>query len=192
MNSTLSQKAHNLEEAFFQKRDAELLAEWHRQEQQRARLTALRDASGCSDDHVLKQLLELDISPDTLTAFTLLPVVEVAWADGDIDERERHAILQALKNDGVPENSTPYKLVEDWLVEKPDAKLHAVWRAYLRALLQKLDREAVGSLEKTVLDRAARVAESAGGFLGFGRISDSEQEVLNELRRAFEPPARGN
>jgi hypothetical protein len=37
------------------------------------------------------------------------------------------------------------------------------------------------------MGRSAKVAEAAGGFLGLGCISGKEQEVLDELAKAFDP-----
>jgi len=36
-----------------------------------------------------------------------------------------------------------------------------------------------------VLTDARAVAEAAGGFMGFGRLSDSERSVLSKLEAAF-------
>ena len=56
---------------------------------------ALRDALKLDDDEILERMLELDLEPETLIALGLVPLVEVAWADGSIQTRERDAVLRA-------------------------------------------------------------------------------------------------
>ena len=50
------------------------------------------------------------------------------------------------------------------------------------AQLSPAEREAVRS---QVIERARKVAQSAGGILGIGAISDAEKRVLASLERPF-------
>ncbi len=46
---------------------------------------ALAKASGISNQVILDKLLDLDIRPEIVGALAIIPLVEVAWADGSID-----------------------------------------------------------------------------------------------------------
>ena len=48
-----------------------------------------------------------------------------------------------------------------------------------------MDAAAKDKLKQELLGRARTVAESAGGFLGIGKISSEEEDKLEELARAF-------
>jgi hypothetical protein len=41
-------------------------------------------------------------------------------------------------------------------------------------------------LQSVIIGMARNVAEAAGGFLGFGSVSRSEERVLAELESAFQ------
>jgi hypothetical protein len=41
-------------------------------------------------------------------------------------------------------------------------------------------------LRETVIGQARAVAEAAGGFLGLGKVSPAEDEMLRRLERAFD------
>lgn len=182
----LAERRQALEEEFFRRREQALI-EKMRQEQQRRELTeALSEASGIKDPEVLRKLVDLGIQPRTLAPLALVPLVEVAWADGSIARQEREAIVKAAHEAGLEKGSAGFALLESWLEERPDPRLRQVWLEYVRALCQVLDDAGQKRLRDEVLGRARAVAQAAGGILGFGRkISPAEEEVLRELETAF-------
>ncbi len=181
------QEARLLEEAFFRKRDAELIAEMRRREMAETRKKALAEVSGISDEVVLEQLIANDIHAESLAAFSLVPIIEVAWSDGEIQPAEREVLLKAIGEAGIPRDGIAYRLMQQWLERRPGPELLKLWEDYTRALMQDLSQESGESLKRTVLGHARAVAEAAGGFLGFGRISVREGKMLAALERAFSP-----
>jgi len=186
-NPLYSESRSLLEEAFFRKRDAELIAEMRRREQAQSRKKALADVSGISDERVLDQLIEHDIHAETLAAFSIVPIVEVAWADGSIQPEEHKILLRAVEDAGIPKEGVAYRLMEQWLTRRPEPKLMQLWRDYTRALMAELTPEAGERIKATVLAHARAVADAAGGFLGINRVSRPEEKILRELEEAFQP-----
>ncbi len=175
-----------LEESFFAKHNEKLRRALHAQEAAKAKKEALVAVSGIRDDTVLEALIALDIGADTVAALALVPLVEVAWADSSIDEKERAAILTAAAKTGLEKGSAGYQLLQSWLEVRPDSRVRAAWKDYVTALCNTLGSDARRVLKETILGRARRVAEAAGGFLGLGsKVSSSEQAMLDELERAF-------
>ena len=175
-----------LEESFFAKHNEKLRSALRAQEAVKAKKEALAATSGIRDDTVLDALIALDIAADTLAALALVPLVEVAWADGSIDEQERTAILAAAAKTGLEEDGASYQLLQSWLEVRPDTRVRTAWKDYVNALCNTLSTDARRVLKETVLGRAYQVAEAAGGFLGLGsKVSRSEQAMLDELERAF-------
>lgn len=175
-----------LEDKFFAERDQELLQALRDEAACKERKKALADTSGINDDALLDQLDELDLRCETLAALSLVPLIAVAWADGDVDVKERRAILDAAAQKGVEDGAPAYQLLERWLARKPDDKLLAVWKGYVATLSQKLSEPAKKALKADLLGRARIVAEAAGGLLGFGnKVSKSEKAVLDDLEKAF-------
>ena len=81
--------------------------------------------------------------------------------------------------------SISHDLLENWLEQAPDARLMEVWRDYVNALCAEVGADAKDKLKQDILGRAREVAEAAGGFLGVGKVSTKEREILDELERAF-------
>jgi hypothetical protein len=182
----LGDRRKALEEEFFAKQNQRLLQQLREAAAAQARKAALAAASGISDDAVLEQLAAAGLSSETVAALSLVPLVEVAWADGKLDAKERSALLTAAEQAGLGREHASYQLLEAWLTERPSPALLAAWKAYVAALSRALDAQAKQALQQDLLGRARQVAEAAGGFLGLGkRISRAEQAVLAELEQAF-------
>ena len=62
------------------------------------RKQAMAEESGITDHVLLDQLISLDLDADTVAAISLVPIIEVAWSDGELDEKERSAVLRPLRN----------------------------------------------------------------------------------------------
>src|SRR5713226_8693532 len=81
-----------LEEAFFAKQNERVKQQLRAKQEGQARREALAAASGIRDEGVLDKLVSLGLGAETLAVLSLVPLVEVAWADGTIDAKERAAI----------------------------------------------------------------------------------------------------
>jgi hypothetical protein len=175
-----------LEEAFFAKKDQELLQRLRELDKVRRTKEALSAASGITDELVLERVAALDLDSDTLAALSLVPLVAVAWADGSISDSERRSAFSRAAEMGLSRQDISHRLFERWLAEPPPPALLAVWKDYIKALSATRDGEGKDALREGVLSRARIVAEAAGGFLGIGgKISPAEERVLKELERAF-------
>lgn len=181
----LGARKRALEEEFFRKRERELLARIQAEQARQSARQALAEASGLTDPAALDHLVALGIAPETLLALRLVPLVEVAWADGHLDERERRAVLSALPAAGLAPGSPSHALVESWLASPPPPALLEAWTAYAKGLAAQLSPGERAALRESVLRQARAVAQAAGGFLGLGRISDAEAAVLRRLEAAL-------
>jgi hypothetical protein len=186
----LGDRKKALEDSFFAKQNAALLERMRGDREAQATREGLQRASGLSDPEVLARLVELGIAPETWSAISLVPLVEVAWANGQVEEKERIAVLSGAEANGVISGSPAYELLEGWLARRPDARLLAVWGECIVSLCSRLSPAERSSFRKQVLGRAREVAAAAGGFLGLGnKISAEEEVVLEQLAKAFETEA---
>ena len=182
----LGKRKKALEETFFAKQNQALVDELRQKRDREAARQALAGLAGIGDNAVLDRLIELEIGPDTWSAISLVPLVETAWADGDVDEKERRAVLAAAEANGAGPNSPGYQLLEGWLESRPGAELLESWAEYISALCETLSPADKAALKGEVLGRARAVAEAAGGILGFGnKVNDAEAETLAKLEKAF-------
>jgi hypothetical protein len=185
-HEVLGNRRRALEESFFARQNNQLLEQLRSETAAAERLQQLSTVSGIEDSATLQQLLEADIQPETFAAVSLIPIVQVAWSDGKLDDKERSSILTAAAEQGLGESGPAHQLLEDWLTNRPGGDLLDAWKDYIRALCETLTAETRENLQAQIITRARSVAEATGGILGLGnKISSSEQGVLDDLSAAF-------
>jgi len=175
----------SLEEAFFKDKDKQLM------EKMRLELSALEEkkqlahVSGIVEERVLDNLVKAGVTAETLAAVSLIPMVEIAWVDGSVTPEERDAVLNAAAAQGVKPDTASYEILRAWLKERPDSHVIAAWKDYVREASRLMPKDTVAAMKKAMIDRATRVAEAAGGFLGMATISKSERAAIDEFAKAF-------
>jgi tellurite resistance protein len=178
--------ARKLEDAFFAKENARLLQQMRDRARQQERRAAMREVVRIDDDALIDHLIELGLEPETVLALQLVPLAAIAWADGQIEPRERDAVLKAAAANGVTADSVAGRLLDSWLMQRPGAELVDAWKRQMRALWPSLSPKARDDIRASAIDRARSVAEATGGFLGLtSRISPQEKAVLDELAQAL-------
>jgi hypothetical protein len=183
------ERRKSLEEAFFKERDRHLLEQLRKQYAEADKIAALHAVSGISDEATLQKLVESGVDASIFTALMLVPLVEVAWSDGAVQENEKEAVLKAAEAHAIARGTPAFIWLERLLLERPDPAVFAAWRAYVGALAKELPPQAVEASRNQMLRWVTRVAEAAGGFLGFGnKISPMEQATIHELERAYGAP----
>jgi hypothetical protein len=186
----LRDRGRSLEDEFFRREDQRLLARLDELKALETTRAALAKASGISEPAVLDALLALGIRAETVAALSVVPLVEVAWADGSLDAKERGAVLEGARRSGIAPGSTAYGLLEPWLERRPDPKLLSAWTQLVRDLRDRLDAPEAARLKSSLLDQAHAVATASGGILGLGaKVSDAEAAMLARLESAFAPGA---
>ena len=185
-DQVLGDRRKALEEQFFTKHNEQLRKQLRQSQEKQASREALARVAGNADVEVLDRLVELGIGPETWAALEIVPLVEVAWADAKLEEKERSAVLKAAEANGITADSPSHALLEDWLTHRPDGRLLAAWGEYVVDLCASLDPAQKAALRDEMLGRARTVAEAAGGFLGLGnKISREEEVVLQQLEKPF-------
>jgi hypothetical protein len=186
MSETLKRRGRALEEAFFRDQAEEYREHLRIRHEEESAREALMGASGIEDATLISRIAGLGIRAETLAALTLIPLVEVAWADGKMEEKEKQAVLEGAESTGIEKDSPSHGLLRIWLEDRPAPDLTQLWREFIAALCKELSGEERNQLADNVLGRARAVAEAAGGVLGLGsKVSGEEAAVLSELERTF-------
>ena len=179
----LRDRGRSLEDEFFRREDKRLMEQLAALRAAEVTREALGKASGISNPAVLDKLIELGIRAETVAALTIVPLVEVAWADGAIDAKERRAILERA---GVAQDSTAGALLGAWLDRRPQPDLLAAWTHLVRAMSEQLGPDESERMKAGLLERARAVAAAAGGIFGVGsKISSAEAAMLTKLEATF-------
>lgn len=183
----LGRRGTAIENEFFRRHDAALLERRRADEARREARAALAAASRLSDESLLDELVAMGITADTLVALTLVPLIDVAWADGRLEAGERRAITAAARAAGLQAGSLGDRLVESCLTVRPTAGLRQLWRRYMESLTASLSPSERAGLKRELIRQGRTVAEAAGGFKGLlSSISVPEEAMLQEIERAFE------
>lgn len=182
----LDERRNALENEFFHKEDEKKIAALRQHQTELTTKEELQKASGMTDDAVLEHMVELGLTGKTVAALSLVPLVAVAWADGVIQDNERTAILNGAAGKGLEPGTPGYELLEKWLSKQPPDTLLSTWEGYIKALASQLNDEQNRLLRTQIVNFARVVAESAGGFLGIGRVSSSEDKILHRIGAAFD------
>lgn len=175
----------SLEDSFFMEQDRELLASRAQLAKMAETKEALSSVSGIKDQAVLQKLVEINVRPETLAALSAIPLVEVVWADGEVDADERRFVLDFAGKQGIDPGSVAHSLLERWLTHRPTDDLLAAWQAYVEGLCERLTATDRDALKLELLRNARAAASASGGFFGIGKVSGTEKAVLEKLEQSF-------
>jgi hypothetical protein len=182
---TFVRSGRDLEDAFFLEQDRQLIARKVELRKLAETKEALASVSGIKDDEVLEFLIKRNVRPETLAAMKAVPLVEVVWADGVVDDKERKVVGDFAAAQGMAEGSVERELLERWLDHKPDPSLLSAWQHYIEGLCEQLTEHERGHLKEELLRNVQAAAKASGGFLGMGKISKEEKAVLDKLESSF-------
>lgn len=174
-----------LEDAFFLEQDRLLLARKAEMAKMAETKEALAAVSGIRNDDVLQALVKLNVRPETLAALSAVPLVEVVWADGHVDEEERQVVSNFAQAHGMTQGGVARELLERWLAQRPPASLLEAWQQYVEAICKQLSPDDRTRFKDELLHYVREAAQASGGFLGLGKVSAEEKAVIARLEASF-------
>jgi hypothetical protein len=178
-DNPLADRGRSLEEEYFRAKDRELVEKMKRAAAAEATRQQLSARSGLQDPELVKELEALGFTPDTVDLLPLVPLVQVAWAQGDVDEAERKLLLRLARARGIVEGSAADRQLADWLSHRPSADVFARATRLVRAVLQSPTQQAMTADD--LVKYSESIAEASGGVFGLKRISAEERAVIEAL-----------
>ncbi len=186
MTPKLTEKGRQtLEDLFFHQEDRRIIERRAELQQMKQTKESLAAISGIHDDPLLEKLIALDIGPETMATLIGIPLIEVAWADGKMDDEERKKLFEYAERAGLRQKGLDPKIMSAWLKTKPDPALLEAWMQYMQTLCKELSALERQALRDELMADARSVAEAAGGILGYGKISAEEKAILKKLEETF-------
>ena len=105
---------------------------------------------------------------------------------GRFDRRAGAAgILERAAKSGIALGSTDYALLQSRLERRPEPKLLPAWIHMVEGLCEHMTPEQVRALRVDLIGRARTIASASGGFLGVGKVSATEADMIQQLESAF-------
>jgi tellurite resistance protein len=139
------------------------------------------------DAELIQRLESIGLTVSTSRLVALLPLVQVAWADGSIQAEERKLILDIAKKRGFADEAG-MPVLEKWLTTEPSKFVYSTGRKLVNALVSRYKLE-MPNLEKGTIEEVVAycsgVAEAAGGVFGFAKVAAAEKQVIAEIAEAL-------
>ena len=175
--------AKGREEAYFRQKELDLIEKLQRKLHQQQDHERLAEEVGVHDELILKAFEELGFTRETVTILHLVPLVQVAWSDGNVSEAERAKILEVAALRGVRPGTPGCLMLEQLLSTRPsDRGFDVCWRI-IRAVFTAWPKEKRRDFEVSLPAYATAVASVSGGLLGFRSISAEERAALQRVAR---------
>ena len=96
MTDTLHERGKALEDMFFAERDRKLINALRDAAAKEQAAVDIGNLTGVSDTSVLQTIAGLGVTAETLAAFSLVPLLHVAWSDKVLDASERDALIDMV------------------------------------------------------------------------------------------------
>ncbi len=194
-NDPFADRKRSQEEEYFRKQEQQKIERIRRRAAMEVERKEMAQELGVNDEAALIELQELGFTRETAPLVYLAPLAQVAWADGRVGASERQSIRDAARARGVAEGGPADKMLAGWLDVRPAEAFFEKALRVVGAMLRALPAGQWESQKRDLISAGARVAEAAGGVLGFGnKVSKEEQEVVAritaELERSHEPASK--
>lgn len=136
---------------------------------------------------IIDDIMALGFTEDTIAVLPFIPMIQMAWADGDVSGREAREILKKASTDGLSLGGAAYRLVNMFLDEHPSDDFMKECLCVLNDWYQTLSTEQSQAAKTNLLGFARVVAEASGGVLGFfgDKVDENERALLERFQSVF-------
>ncbi|HEY7441559.1 MAG TPA: hypothetical protein VH701_03995 [Vicinamibacterales bacterium] len=181
-----AERGRSLEEEYFRKREKELIEKMRQHAEAGAERRRLGEQAGVADEEILQDLQALGYTPETVTLLHVVPLVQMAWAEGDVSDRERDLIQEAARARGIAAGSAADQQLSNWLARRPSDDFFEKTLRAIGAVLEAQPAETRAASQKDLLSYCTAIASASGGILGFRTVSDQERQLLSRISQEFE------
>ena len=178
----LQTRGKALEDEYFHRVDEAMLIRMRESMHREQAKKLLVETLGFEDDALGEHLLNAGIDAGTVSALVLVPLVLVAWADGEISSAERQTIMSEALHRGLPSTEDAFRLIEHWLEHRPSRQLWTVWCEYTESLRASLPSELERVLSGSLFNRCKALAQTTTGLLGTPHVSKPAREMLDRIQ----------
>ena len=173
------------EDDYFRKQDQELIEKMRKAAAAEEGRRALGATSGIQDPDLLGEIARLGFSADTVALLPLVPILEVAWAEGGVSPAEQALILEVARSRGITDGSAADRQLAEWLAHRPPADVFSRARRLIAAMLAAEAGTAHDLSADDLVKYCERIAAASGGLLGLGKVSSGERAVIEQIQQAL-------
>jgi hypothetical protein len=181
-NDAIRERGRSLEDDYFRKKDRELIEKMRRAAAADAARQDLRSRTGLQDPELLQELEALGFTPETVSLLPLVPVVQMAWAEGNVSDAERKLLIQLARSRGIVDGSVADRTLSDWIERRPSPEVFERAMRLVRAMVAAPGQEGALTADDLV-KYCENIASASGGIFGINRISAEERALLETIAR---------
>ena len=177
-----AQREHWLEEEYFGRKNQELIEKLRERREREADRQKMAEMMGVDDQEVLEALQDLGYTSETIMLLHIVPLVEVAWAEGGAADREREMIFKIAKARGVQPGSVAHEMLSHWLENKPSERFFENSLRAIRVIFDLLPEDQRKAGRRDLISYCAQIASAvSSGIFGPGGISDDERALIAHI-----------
>ena len=174
----LAERAHK-KTRYFLKKDRELIEQMRQKAKAQEELRALGEEIGVTDPELSRRFADLGFTLETVRLLPLIPVIEVAWAEGGVTDAERKMVVDLARGRGIEAGSTADLQLTEWLARRPDDGLFRRAGGLISALVESGGR--VDVTPDDIIKYCEAIADASGGLFGIRRVSADERATLSRI-----------
>ena len=167
------------EEVYFQKRDRELIEQMRQRAKAQQELRELGEKVGVTDPELSRELAEMGFTPETVKLLPLIPILEMAWAEGEVTTAERKMVVDVARGRGIEAGGTADLQLADWLDRRPEDSVFRRAGRLINALFESGGRFHI--TPDDIIKYCEAIADASGGIFGIGRMSSDERSTLGRI-----------
>jgi hypothetical protein len=180
-HDALAKRGRALEDDYFRKKDLELIEKFRQASAVAQVRSELEQAAGLHDPALVQELEDLGFTPATVVLLPLVPIIQVAWAEGGVTAAEREPIVRLARSRGIEAGSAADQQLAEWLATHPSEEVFAGARRLIRAMLESGAAASADLDANDLVKYCEEIAAASGGILGIGRISGEERTLLASI-----------
>jgi hypothetical protein len=182
MANDTTDRARAQEDDYFRRKDLELIQRIREAAAAKATQEALGQVTGVTDPAVLAELESLGFTPETVSLLPLVPVLQVAWAEGGITPAERDQLLKLAQARGIVAGTPSYERLTQWMTIRPAEAVFSGAGRLINALLTSGSQAVADLSADDLVKYCESIAAASGGVFGvFGRVSTEEKQLLASI-----------
>ncbi len=177
-----AEREHWLEEEYFRKKNQELIEKMHQRQAREAERQHMAETIGVKDLELLEALQNLGYTEETVQLLHIVPLVQVAWSESGVADRERELIFKVAQTRGVGSGSAAGQQLTEWLNEKPSEQFFEDTLHAIRVVFETLPADQRQAARRDLISYCSEIASVVeGGLLGRGQITDEERSLIAHI-----------
>jgi hypothetical protein len=180
-HESMAERGRALEEEYFRRKNRELVERMQREARDEQGRRDMGAQLGIDDAEMLAELQKLGFTADTVRLLPFVPIVQTAWADGEVAAAERSAILELARARGIAADTPANHQLAAWLADRPAPEVFAGATRLIRALLDAPGGAQEQMSAEDLVGYCESIAAASGGLFGLKRVSAAEHQMLEQI-----------